>query len=163
VFCLRINRKTGDYALAGDIGNDPGRGRHKNMIAKLRRKSNLAKIFLRMAKSRKRLHRRHIRSKRKRVNPLGLDGLFDSLVNDSYRPTSRPVLYHYTDWVGAKGILCGHFWETTHDCTNDDAEIKSAHAVIVEVAKSLRTTASGATARVLDFFIETYPRLRLDK
>jgi hypothetical protein len=117
-----------------------------------------------MAKSRKRLHRRHIRRKREHVNPLELDGLFDSLVNKSYRPESPLVLYHYTDWVGAKGILCGqHFWETAHDCTNDDAEIKSAHSVIVEVAESLRTTASGATARVLDLFIKTYPRLRLDK
>jgi hypothetical protein len=117
-----------------------------------------------MAKSRKSLHRRHIRHRRKHVNPLALDGLFDILVNQSHRPESPPVLYHYTDWVGAKGILCGqHFWETAHDCTNDEAEIKSAHSVIVEVAESLRTKASGVTARVLDLFVDSYPRLRLDK
>ena len=98
------------------------------------------------------------------MNPLELDGLFDSLVNESYRPESPPVLYHYTDWAGAKGILCGqHFLETAHACTNDEAEIKSAHSVIVEVAESLRTKAAGVTARVLDLFIRTYPRLSLDQ
>jgi hypothetical protein len=90
--------------------------------------------------------------------------LFDVLVNESYRPKAPDLLYHYTDWGGARGILCNqHFWETAHDCTNDEAEIKSAHSVIIEVAKSLRRTAEGATARVLDLFIDSYPRLRLDK
>jgi hypothetical protein len=28
VLCLRVNRKTGDYALARGTGDDPGRGRH---------------------------------------------------------------------------------------------------------------------------------------
>jgi hypothetical protein len=132
--------------------------------ANLQRKSNLDKISSEMAKSRRRLNRRHIRSKRKHDNPLALDGLFDALVNDSYRPKSPPILYHYTDWSGARGILRGqHFWETAHDCTNDEAEIKSAHSVIVEVAKTLRATATGAAAHVLDLFIDSYPRLQLDK
>ncbi len=117
-----------------------------------------------MAKSRKRLNRRGTHRKRNRGNPLELDGLFDVLVNDSWHPESPEILYHYTDWDGARGILCGqHIWETAHNCTNDKAEIKSAHSVILEVAKSLRKTAVGATAQVLDLFIDTYPRLQLDK
>lgn len=117
-----------------------------------------------MAKSRKRLNRRHIRSRRKHVNPLALDGLFDLLVNESYHLESPPILYHYTDWGAAKGILFGqHFWETAHDCTNDAAEIKSARSVIVEVAKTLCMTRTGAAARVLNLFIDTYSRLQLDK
>jgi hypothetical protein len=117
-----------------------------------------------MAKSRKRLNRRHIRSRWKHVNRLALDEQLDLLVNESYRMESPPILYHYTDWGAAKGILCEkHFWETAHDCTNDEAEIKSAHSVIVEVAKTLRAIATGAAVRALDFFIDTYPQLQLDK
>lgn len=117
-----------------------------------------------MAKSRKRLARRHVRSKRKHLNPLALDGLFDVHVENSYRAKAPDVLYHYTDWAGAKGILQGqHFWETAHDCTNDEAELVSAHSVVVEVAETLRKTATGPAARALDLFLDSYPRLQVNK
>jgi hypothetical protein len=117
-----------------------------------------------MAKSRRRLARRHVRSKKKRLNPLALDGLLDALVNESYRHKPAEVLYHYTDWEGARGILCSqHFWETAHDCTNDEAELVSAHSVIVEVAETLRKTTTGAAANALDLFINSYSRLQVNK
>ncbi len=117
-----------------------------------------------MPKSRKRQKSKPSRSKRRRVNPLELDGLFDILVNTSYRPKGPKILYHYTSWGAAIGILCGqHFWETAHNCTNDEAEIRSAHSVIVDVAKLLRSTAIGSAAAVFDLFIDSYPRLQLDK
>jgi hypothetical protein len=95
---------------------------------------------------------------------LALDGLFDVLVTDFYRPKAPDVLYHYTDWAGARGILCGqHFWETAHDCTNDEAELVSAHSVIVEVAETLRKSAVRAAARTLDLFLNSYPRLQVNK
>lgn len=117
-----------------------------------------------MARSRRRLTRRHVRSRRKHVNLLAIDGLFDVLVNESYRPKTPEVLYHYTDWSAARGILCGqHFWETAHDCTNDEAELVSAHSLIIEVAETLRKTAAGAAASSLDLFLTGYPRLQVNK
>lgn len=117
-----------------------------------------------MAKSRRRLGRRHIHSKKKFVNPLTLDGLFDVLVNESIRPKPAEVLYHYTDWNGARGILLGqHFWETAHDCTNDDAELVSAHSVIREVAETLKKETHGVGGATLDLFLRSYPRLQVNK
>src|SRR5205807_3935970 len=127
-------------------------------------KGQLCENRLRMAKSRRRLTRRHVSSRRKRLNPLALDGLFDVLVNESYRHRPAEVIYHYTDWDGARGVLCSqHFWETAHDCTNDEAELVSAHSVIIEVADTLRKTTTGAAARALDLFINSYPRLQVNK
>jgi len=117
-----------------------------------------------MAKSRRRLARRNIHSKKKFIDPLKLDGLFDVLVNESIRPKPADVLYHYTDWNGARGILLGqHFWETAHDCTNDEAELVSAHSVILEVAGTLRKEAHGVVAATLDLFLRSYPRLQVNK
>jgi len=117
-----------------------------------------------MAKSRRRLARRNIHSKKKFIDPLKLDGLFDVLVNESIRPKPAEVLYHYTDWNGARGILLGqHFWETAHDCTNDEAELVSAHSVILEVAGTLRKEAHGVVAATLDLFLRSYPRLQVNK
>lgn len=117
-----------------------------------------------MAKSRKRLARRHIHPKKKFVNPLTLDGLFDVLVNESIRPKPAEVLYHYTDWNSARGILLGqHFWETAHDCTNDEAELISARSVILEVAETLKQEAQGIVATALDLFLRSYLRLQVNK
>jgi hypothetical protein len=92
---------------------------------------------------------------------LALDGLFDY---EGCRQQAPEVLYHYTNWTAAKGILCAqHFWETAHDCTNDDAELVSAHSVIVEVAETLRRTATGCAALALDSLLDSYQRLQVNK
>lgn len=115
-----------------------------------------------MPKSRKRL-----RSKRRRKNPrrgpLALEGLFDRIA-DAPHAGSPPVLYHYTSWAGAQGILKSQrFWATAHDCTNDEAELVSADAVIIEVAKDLLKNATGAAAEVLRLFVEGYAKLQVTK
>lgn len=133
-------------------------------LANLRRKIKAWENQLRMAKSRRHLARRHIHSRKKFVNPLTLDGLFDVIVNESIRRKPAEVIYHYTDWSAARGILCGqHIWETAHDCTNDAAELLSAHSVIVEVAAKLREDAHGVVAATLDLFLKSYPRLQVNK
>lgn len=91
-------------------------------------------------------------------NPLALDRMFDLVVERSFTPAMPAVLYHYTNWRAAAGILTTQeFWATAHDCTNDEAELKSADAIIMEVARHLRRTARGAAALVLDLFLEGYP------
>ena len=116
-----------------------------------------------MPKSRKR-----IRPKRRRrepgVNPLALDRMFDAVVNDTFRVDVPKVLYHYTTWAGAQGIITSQrFWATAHDCTNDEAELVSADEIIVQVARELRTKARGAVAKVLDLFLDGYPEQQVTK
>jgi len=116
-----------------------------------------------MPKSRKR-----IRPKRRRrepgVNPLALDRMFDAVVNDTFRVDVPKVLYHYTTWAGAQGIITSQrFWATAHDCTNDEAELVSADEIIVQVARDLRTKARGAVAKVLDLFLDGYPEQQVTK
>jgi len=74
------------------------------------------------------------------------------------------VLYHYTSWAGAKGILSSQqFWATAHHCTNDAAELSSADGIVVEVAKKLRDSASGTPAKVLDLFVSQYSKLHITR
>jgi hypothetical protein len=75
-----------------------------------------------------------------------------------------PVLFHYTSWQGAQGILASQrFWATAHDCTNDKAELVSADTVIVEVANEMRKSATGAAAEVLRLFVEGYAKQQVTK
>lgn len=84
--------------------------------------------------------------------------MFDLVVERSFTPPMPPVLYHYTTWDAAAGILrTQEFWATAHDCTNDEAELKSADTIIMDVAQHLRQTARGAAALVLKLFLEGYP------
>ena len=108
-----------------------------------------------ISRSRKRKIRRRVPVRR--LNPLALDRMFDSLVNDAFAPKPPAVLYHYTKMESAANILRSQrFWATAHDCTNDVAELTSADAVIVDVAKELRGTHTGVVAAVLDLFIEGF-------
>jgi hypothetical protein len=77
---------------------------------------------------------------------------------------SPPVLFHYTTWGGAQGILASQrFWATAHDCTNDEAELISADDVIIEVAKDLLKNATGAAGEVLRQFVEGYATLQVTR
>jgi hypothetical protein len=114
-----------------------------------------------MPRSRKRL-----RPKVCRTTPSGaqlaLDHLFDQAKFESRSAECPGVLYHYTNWAGAEGILSNQqFWATSHDCTNDEAELVSAEAVIIEVAKELLANASGTPAKVLDSFNDKYSSRRV--
>src|ERR1700741_3044162 len=106
-----------------------------------------------MPKSRKPPHSKGRRA-RKWLDPLALDRMFVKIVGYTSGIEVPRVLYHYTGWEGAKGIISTQqFWATAHDCTNDEAELVSADSIIVEVAKELREGALGATAKVLASFI----------
>ncbi len=97
-------------------------------------------------------------------NSLALDKIFDGIVNESYKRQAPPILYHYTNWVAAEGILCSqHFWETAHDCTNDETELEAAHDVIIEAAKRLQKKYRGTTTRVLYHFLHKYQQLRISR
>jgi hypothetical protein len=114
-----------------------------------------------MPKSRKRQRGRHSHRK-PRISPLAVDRMFDRAVRAYTRQEAPEVLYHYTSWSGLEGILRSQrFWATAHDCTNDEAELKSADEVILEVARGLRRTAKGTAALVLDLFLDGYPKLQM--
>ena len=107
---------------------------------------------------------KHRRSKKqhRRANPLAVDHIFDGIVDESFKVDTPKILYHYTTWTGAEGILKSQrFWATAHDCTNDQAELKSADAIVMEVARELRKTAKHAAIPMLDLFLEGYPRLQI--
>jgi len=73
-------------------------------------------------------------------NSLAVDRMFETVVDNSFKVAVPSVLYHYTGWQGAEGILKSQaFWETAHDCTNDEAELRSADATVMEVASDLRS------------------------
>ena len=92
-------------------------------------------------------------------DPLGLDALFDLTVAAAFRSLPPPVLYQYTTWGGFEGILQSQrFWATSHDCTNDKREIVAADDVIIQVAKEILQTATGAALAALRIFIRDYGR-----
>jgi DUF2971 family protein len=100
--------------------------------------------------------------KHRQTNPLALERMFDRPVNETLRisPGEAPkVLYHYTTWEGAEGILSSQrFWATAHDCTNDEAELVAADSIIIETVRELRRNAVHAAAEVLDLFLRNYSR-----
>ena len=106
---------------------------------------------------------KHKPAKRRRTrapNPFSLDQLFSG----PYAQPSHSVLYHYTTWKGAAGILSSQrFWATAHNCTNDEAELTSADDIIVEVASQLRGDVPNPAVSLLDRFISDYPGTRLSE
>jgi len=113
-----------------------------------------------MSKSRK--HHRPKTRHRTRRNPLALDRMLDGIVHEAFKVGTPEILYHYTSWSGAEGILKSRqFWATAHDCTNDEAELRSADEIIREVVQDLRTKSKGAAAATLDKFLEGYPKLQI--
>ncbi|HEX3821211.1 MAG TPA: hypothetical protein VHW45_12815 [Candidatus Sulfotelmatobacter sp.] len=89
--------------------------------------------------------------------------MFDGIVN-APKEGAPSILYHYTSWDAAKAILASRqFWATSHDCTNDTAELVSADQVIIEVAKELLREATGVTAEVLRMFIDSYSKLHVTR
>lgn len=88
--------------------------------------------------------------------------MFDRVVDDSFKVAMPEVLYHYTGWQGAEGILKSQqFWETAHDCTNDEAELRSADAIVIEVAADLRKRFTGAAVTALNLLLDGYKRLQV--
>lgn len=111
------------------------------------------------------MHRKKFLQKRRaRRDPLAVDRIFDRTVNSIF-PTEVPkVLYHYTTWAGAEGIISSReFWATSHDCTNDEAELVSANSIIIEVVKSLRAGATRLTLQVLTEFLRNYQSVQVSQ
>src|SRR5271155_332278 len=113
-----------------------------------------------MPKSRQRLSRRIKKKKRKKKQTYlsDLAGFLDGIVTRVGRPPSpHKILYHYTGWEGLKGILSSRaFRSTAHDCTNDEAELKSADEIVMEVARVYQGRASGLAADVFNMFLKNY-------
>jgi hypothetical protein len=83
--------------------------------------------------------------------------LLDRLVLESARPSVHKLVYHYTDLEAAKGIISSRtFWSTAHDCTNDKAELQSAHDVVREVARECLPGARGRSAIALAMLLKKY-------
>ena len=92
------------------------------------------------------------------------DRLLDQLFSGPYAQPPHSVLYHYTTWKGAAGILSSQrFWATAHNCTNDEAELTSADDIIVEVASQLRGDVPNCAASLLDRFISDYRGTRISE
>jgi len=112
-----------------------------------------------MPKSRKRLGARGRRSKGGRSHRMQIAEFFERTVVSAGRASPHRVLYHYTASSGAQNILSSQeFWSTAHDCTNDEAELASAHLIVTDVAQACRRKyATGTSAKVLDLFLASYP------
>ncbi len=116
-----------------------------------------------MPKSRNRKKRRR-HGNRLALPALRLDRILDGTIRRAFEKTPAEVVYHYTDWTAAEGILkTQRFWGTRHDCTNDLAELVSANDAIVEAAREVRTTVTGTAAMALDMFIKKYSAMQVAK
>lgn len=81
-----------------------------------------------------------------------LDRDLDAIIDRAFRETPPPVLYHYTSLDAAESIIRSQtFWLTSHACTNDPAEMKSAEQVIRETAEAWR----GRSGTVADASIDS--------
>lgn len=98
----------------------------------------------------------------RRLDSVAVEHLLDQVVEHSFQITPPAVVYHYTDWNGAAGILKSQeFWSTAHVCTNDPAEIVTADAAIVDVAKTMQQRSQDGIAELLTLFVESYPKLQI--
>ena len=90
---------------------------------------------------------------------MPLPEFFEHTIERYWTAAPFAALYHYTSTAGAKNILSSQkFWSTAHTCTNDEAELKSARSIVIEVVRQFRQQyRRGTAARVLDGFIATYP------
>jgi hypothetical protein len=88
---------------------------------------------------------------------IKLDQELDAIVNSFASDREPEVLYHYTTWSGAEGILTSRqVWVSTHDCTNDQAELHSADEIILTVARDLRSWFGSRAQDVLTRFLDNY-------
>jgi hypothetical protein len=92
------------------------------------------------------------------------DRKVDSIVQSAFKASPPDVLYHYTKWEGAEGILRSRqFWFTEHNCTNDEAELVAADEIIVDTATTLRGATTRIAADVLEKFRVNYSETKLTK
>ena len=81
----------------------------------------------------------------------------DAIVNSFASDREPEVLYHYTTWDGAEGILKSRqVWVSAHDCTNDDAELHSADEIILSVARDLHSCFGSRAQAALTPFLDNY-------
>jgi len=93
-----------------------------------------------------------------------LDTDLDKIVHESFLAKQPRVLYHYTTWAGARGLLSTReFRFTAHDCTNDPAELRSADKTVLAAAAAVRATAVGLAGDLLDVFLANYHRTKVTK
>jgi hypothetical protein len=110
-------------------------------------------------KSRQRARRKKGRRSpnRGQARRMQIAEFFEHVERSDRRVSPHRVLYHYTKTSGALGILSSQeFWSTAHDCTNDEAELKSADSIVTEVAEACRKNAARTTAEALDIFLANY-------
>jgi hypothetical protein len=75
-------------------------------------------------------------------------------------PPLPSTLYHYTSWPGLKGILASReVWATSHECTNDDRELRTADDAVREIAQQLEKTRDGTAALTARLLLEKYDDL----
>lgn len=83
--------------------------------------------------------------------------LLDKTVRRAFASEPPPVLYHYTSWNGAEGILSSRqVRHTSWNCTNDKAELTSADEAIVATATNLMKTTMGRGRYLLQKFVTNY-------
>jgi hypothetical protein len=119
-----------------------------------------------LPKSRSRPKDRRGRSHRGRFNALDFDRILEGPFHQSPTPGESPphILYHYTNWAGAYGILSSQcLWATAHDCTNDEAELASADGAILNAVKELRRSCGQYLAEVVDRFLAMYAETHISK
>src|SRR6266478_5358805 len=58
-----------------------------------------------MPKTRKRRPKKHRRRNTQEHNSLAVDRMFETVVDNCFKVAVPSVLYHYTGWQGAEGIL----------------------------------------------------------
>ena len=97
--------------------------------------------------------------------PHDFDAELDRLVQKTFFHEPTPdVLYHYTKWDSAEGILNSkQIWATSHDCTNDPAELSSAGDVIVTVARDIRNKFAPPGRQILDCLADNYSKSKITK
>jgi hypothetical protein len=111
-------------------------------------------------------HRRseHSPSKTKRVpqvrshkSVIKIEQELDALVNSFASDREPEILYHYTTWHGAEGILTNRqVWATAQDCTDDKAELHSVDEIILTVARDLCSCFGPRAQAVLTLFLDNY-------
>lgn len=88
-----------------------------------------------------------------------LDRNLDRVVGESFFQPPPATLYHYTDWRAAEGILKAQmFWATAHDCSNDQAELKTADSIVMNVAERLKVALKPECSGFLQLLLEGLPK-----
>jgi hypothetical protein len=90
----------------------------------------------------------------------------DKIVDRTWRsPAGGEVIYHYTSYENAEKILRSRsFWLTSHRCTNDAGELRSADKRIASEATTMFATRQGRASRsILQAFVDGYTEQRVDQ